>query len=316
MISKNLDLIVKNADEVFLLDLSWHLHRNWHIFKWMSAGDNGLGRPTGHIYGILNTIQSIKEKNPKAVIILCKDGVPIERNDMFNSVESSYKEGRPELEFNFYDDVPVIVALSYMVPGVYLAYDPCKEADDIMYALAKQTEEISEAKIYIFSGDDDLLQGITDRIKVIRKFEGKGDIEEIDNNYILTDETMLKKFHGVDSHHLPYYRCIVGDKSDKVPGIPRFPREFASRIAKSCEKFGDIYNFKGPLSKTEQKYYDMLLSSDWKSVIEMNYNMMKLTSDIDVPLSRKKVNVENTVLIIRKYKLSKFEKYVKSFNWL
>ena len=183
-----------------------------------------------------------------------------------------------------------------------------------MYALAKQIEQISSAKVFIYSGDDDLLQSISEQTVVVRKCD-KGLFEEIDNHYLLNDETMLKKFHGVDSYHLPYYRVIIGDKSDKMKGIPRFPRELAALVAMSCESLDDIFNVGNriPLEKPSYKKYLQVLKES-ESTIRLNYGMMKLSDEIDVPISRRRVKPEFYTKTVTTLKLGKFSAYVESLN--
>ena len=50
-----------------------------------------------------------------------------------------------------------------IVPNLMFAYHPEEEADDLMYSLAKLYGE-KGSFCYIYSGDDDLLQSITDKI--------------------------------------------------------------------------------------------------------------------------------------------------------
>lgn len=308
IVSDGLEKIVVGNKKIFLLDVSWHLYRSYYSFKWMSVDMKGYKRPTGHIYGILSTIQFIKEAFPDAVVILCRDGVPVDRINLYESMGKVYKEGRPELDFNFYNDVPVIVALSFKIPGVYDAYREDKESDDLMFALSKQVEGISDDKVYIYSGDDDLLQAITEQTSVIRKFS-KEAFEEINNDYMLMDKAMIRKYHGVDSYHLPYYRVIIGDKSDKIEGIPRFPRDLAKRIAMSATSIDDLFNFNGRVTVSEMKYVNMLKVLEPK--IRINWKLMKLHSDFQVPLIRRELKDGIYEKYVNLFQLNRYDAFVK-----
>lgn len=301
MVSKNLKKIVKDKTSVFLLDLSWHLHRSWHSFKWMSVDMGGYQRPTGHMYGVLNAIVSIRHLYPNSAIILCQDGVPLKRIEMYKETETEYKSDRADLEFNFYADIKYIKLMAFACPNIYWAYHPEEESDDIMYALAKQIETISDAKVYIYSGDDDLLQTITDQISVIRVMDKKGFIE-IDNYYVQNDKTMRNKFHGVDSYHLPYFRAIIGDKSDKIKGLPRFSRELAKRIAMSSNSLEDLLSF---FDKKSENYSEVI------ETVSRNYSLMKLSEDIEVPLSRSKINYSKFREIAATYRMSRYIKFIR-----
>lgn len=309
MISKNLEPIVKNRSVVVLMDLSWHLHRNYNALK-VGVDVEGYMRPTGHLYGILNTVISIRKGYPDALIIMCKDGVPRERQELQAAVEGQdYKEGRPELEFDFYKDIPVLESALYMIPGVVFAYNEDKESDDLMYALAKQIEQVSSADIYIYSGDDDLLQAIDDRTCVVRKMDYKtNQFIKIDNFVLGTDRRFYMKFRGTDAKHIPFYRAIVGDKSDKIQGIPRFPRELAREIAMGCTEVEDIFKFI-PVTIPGKRYMELLEEN--RERVVTNYKLMKLSADFNVNLMRRKVKEEVVKANLRKLKLNRFLRYIE-----
>ena len=290
-VSPNLDKVIEGADHLVLLDLSWHLYRTFYTYQRMSVNKNGLLIPTGHFYGILNTIKVIKESYPRASIILCQDGIPIRRQQLLKDRDIQYKADRPDLEYDFFKDIVPITTLAMKYNKVYLAYNEDQESDDLMYALAKQACLINpDIKVFVYSGDDDLLQSITDRISVVRTHV-KGVFNIIDNDFIKTDKRMLEKFKGTDSYHLPFYRAIVGDKSDKIQGIYRFPRAEAHRIAMSSNSIEDV------LTHLKYKGY---LDSQSQELVRVNYDIMKLPDDLKVNII-KRVAPENQLREIADY---------------
>ena len=293
---------------VVLVDYSWCLHRYAHVFKNLTAGDGG--RSTGHIYGMLQSIMSIKKGYQDAVIFLCQDGVPVERKEMFNTEEHSYKEGRPELEYDFYSDIPVINAMAYLTPDVFLAYHPEKESDDCMYALAKQITSFTNAKVYVYSGDNDLLQTIDDNISVVRHFNKEGKFEEITENTLMTDEKLLSKFGGTRPCKLPYFRAIKGDTSDKMPGVPRFPTKVAADIANHVNSVDEIFSY--PLSSASQK--QKLL--EYRDRVELNYRMMKLKDDWEVPIFRRNVNKDKVMNIMKSFRLNSYISFLRYYKYI
>lgn len=295
--------IVKLSSEVpvWLIDLSWLLHRFAHTYKFMTAGG---GRPTGHIFGVIDSIKRIKKINFNSLVVLCVDGRP-QRKDK----SSDYKAGRPELEFDFYQDVNLIKAFSFCIPGVYVAYQEDKEADDLMYSIAKQVK----SKVYIYSGDDDLLQTIDDRINVVRSLIAP--IKMISKDFVLTDERMLKKFRGTPVYALPFYRSIIGDKSDNIKGFERFPRELAANLAKDVlfqcyngETFTEnlipsLNLYKQGKKSSEVKYIDVLINEIDKFLF--NFDMIKLKV-FDINLERKVPNKEILKKKAEAYQLKSF----------
>lgn len=307
-ISDNLRNVVSFHKYVVLVDYSWCLHRYAHVFKNLTAGEGG--RATGHIYGMLQSIMSIRKGYPDSVIILCQDGVPVERNEMFNTEEHSYKEGRPELEYDFYHDIPIINAMAFMTPDVFLAFHPEKESDDCMYALAKQITSFSNAKVYIYSGDNDLLQAIDDNISVVRHFNKDGKFEEITEKTLMTDEKLLAKFGGTKPSKLSFFRAIKGDSSDKMPGVPRFPTKVAADIANHVNCTDEIYNsFYANVAQREK-----LL--EFRDRIQLNYKMMALSDRWIVPIERKYVKKDKVIQLIKRFRLNSYLNFLKANKYI
>lgn len=305
-ISDNLRNAVSFHKYVVLVDYSWCLHRYAHVFKNLTAGEGG--RATGHIYGMLQSIMSIRKGYPDSVIILCQDGVPVERISMFNTDEHAYKEGRPELEYDFYADIPIINALSFLAPDVYLAYHPQKESDDCMYALAKQITTFSNAKVFIYSGDNDLLQAIGDNISVVRHFNKDGQFEEITEEVLLTDPKLSAKFGGTSASKLPYFRAIKGDTSDKMHGVPRFPTKLAATLANSANSLEDVF--------TNCPYPQRDKMEEYRDTVELNYKMMKLEYDWEVPLSRRFVKKDKVLAVAQSFRLNSYINFLKSHHYI
>lgn len=303
MISKNLDRIIEERDQAVLLDLSWILHKNYHVFRDMGVYINGYKRPTGHMYGYFSLLETIKKIYPNSVIIVCQDGVPVRRQQISTD---GYKDGREELEYNFYNDISLLKLASFLIGGVFWAYNEDQESDDLMYALANQIEYCSGIPVIIYSGDNDLLQAINQQTKVSRKVTLKG-FECIDRRMVMTEEVFTKKFHGVDPEHIVFYRTIVGDSSDNIKGIPRFPRKLAVEIAMQSSCLEDFWDYE-PLTQTEKKYCD-LIRQNWPKM-KQNYELMKLNDEIHVKLFRAKPDIDRVVEELSKLQLRKFLRYV------
>lgn len=296
------------TSNLYVLDLSWLLHRNHYSFREMGVNINGYMRPTGHIYGVLSSIRMIRSVDPDSCIIVTQDGVPVSRIDeLSNSETGGYKDGREELEFNFYADIPYIKACACSLHKVFWAYHPTMECDDLMYALSRHAQEVGYVgKTFVYSGDNDLLQSIDDRTSVIRtKLSDRFD--EIDNNRVMTDEKFTKKFHGIDTAHITNFRAICGDSSDHIAGIPRFPRDIAVKIARATEDISQGHNFT-PETEKERKWVGVLAEN--REIVQRNYRVMKLTSDFEVPLSCPLVNKEKLVKVLKQFELRSFMNYL------
>lgn len=309
LVKVKLDTVLSRCDSLFLLDFSWFLYREYYALHNLGVNINGYFRPTGHIHGIMNTIISIKSRYPKSCIILCKDGVPIERNELASTNNIGYKVGRAELEFDFYKDQPIIEAFAYYLPDVYVSYNSDKESDDLMYCIAKQSKSLFNGSIFVYSGDNDLLQTIDDRISIIRKWSKYGDLPIINRDTLVTDNKLLKKFGGCCPENLPIYRAIVGDSSDKIPSVvKRFNRQVAVRIAKESKSYDDVFKFK-PCSKIEEKWYQYLLEN--KDRFDVNYKLMKLNTNFEPNVYDANISLSKISKVLKDLHLYSVIKYLQ-----
>jgi len=304
--------LVSRYSSVYLIDVSWHCYRSFYAFRQFNVDIDGYKRPTGHIYGILNTIKIILKDNPRACIIMCQDGHPIDREKLMEESGSEYKEGRPDLDYDFYSDMDRIKALCCTIPNVYWAYNEDKESDDEMYAIAKQVEDVFDGYIYVYSGDNDLLQAISPKISVIRSRE-KGQFKVITNYELQNEYQFTKKFHGVDSKHIVNLRSIIGDPSDKIKGVSRFPRNLAVSIAMSTDNIIEGYKYK-PEGKTEEKWMSVLEENI--ELVKRNYKLMKLTDEYNVDISKPKVKITAVIKLLEDLKLNSCKRWFEEERYI
>jgi 5'-3' exonuclease len=285
------------AKTVYLVDLSWLLHRGYHAFGQLSVVIDGLTRPSGHVFGVLKPVMDIKRRDPRSVVVLCKDGRPARRDEL-----SSYKEGRPQLSYDIHQDVNDICSIATMIPGVYFATAEDRESDDLMYSLAKKCERNSNVeKVYIFSGDNDLLQAIGGKIVVIRKWvsDRKYPLDEIDSAWV------LKEF-GVTPDKFALYKCVVGDSSDAVKGIPRFSRSILKDV---CGKVSSIEEFiKYPFFP---KNYKEKVAENVE-LLRRNFRLMAL-GEVDCVIMREDDRTHQEDLI-KKWQVKSVPQFVARFN--
>lgn len=269
-------------NRVVLFDLSWHMYRSYYTFGFMSSSlDSGVVKPTGHIFGVLSSIQEWLTKYPDDKVILCEDGRPKGKD-----IIPSYKEGRAVLDYPIMLDRDLVEQIALLSPNVFVAYNETEEADHVMCTLADKYKSLRD--VVIFSGDNDLLQSLDDTVSIYRGHSKDGD-KWITYDSYFQDPNLVKKFHGVEPFKLPVYRAIVGDSSDNLRGYDRFPRDLASCIASnwdyalSIEKNIDSINQTlVDVKKSWSKYLFMMCDD-----IDVFYNNFKVMRLYQVPLSRR-----------------------------
>lgn len=210
------------------------------------------GKPSGCIYGFLNSLKHYLELFSNVDKIICTwDGG---RSKWRKSLYPEYKANRsyndtPEEKEKFDGLWEQINILHEFLPslGVYSIRMPETEADDIIAAICRNTEE---QKIVV-SADKDMLQLIDNTTTIYSPYKEK--IISLINFYEETGVT-LESYMG--------YRALVGDKSDNILGISGIGEKTAKNL---MNKYGTIDNILSPTpevakdikkSKRTAKIYD------------------------------------------------------------
>ena len=103
----------------------------------------------------------------------------------------------------------IVRLISYLkcLPVKTVALDKV-EADDIIAHLSTKLSRDYDSQVFIVSSDKDFIQLVTDKICVYRPIE---------KDYY-TPNTVKEKFGVLAENFLPY-KVLLGDNSDKVPGV-------------------------------------------------------------------------------------------------
>ncbi len=116
---------------------------------------------TGSLFGVLQFIELISTNYPFAQIILCDDGAPVERKNMFEAYKSS-RVSTPDkpisMEVSSWRNLkPELFRMLGGVQNLSVLRHPEKEADDIMAKLAYLNIKAGK-DVVIFTSDKDLMQ--------------------------------------------------------------------------------------------------------------------------------------------------------------
>ena len=191
----------------------------------MTAPD---GTPTGAVNGFFNSVLGVmKEYQPDYMCVLFDRREPTFRHKM--SVE--YKANRKGMPDDLAAQMPVVKNLLdlYGIRRMELAG---YEADDLIGTLSKQGEE-QGMDVYIFSGDHDDFQLISDKVSVIMPQSGKGKEPRV-----LFDRAMFEKTYGVKPEVFVQVKALMGDNSDNIKGVEKVGEKTAFKLIAdygSCE---------------------------------------------------------------------------------
>jgi len=187
-----------------VIDMSNLAYRAAHRFADLSH----KGVPTGHVYGSLSILSSLKRhyaERHDCRLVFAYDGKCTWRNDLL----PEYKGTRSSHHSSYIlDDVKEIAS---WLPGLTIRA-PDDEADDV---IAAHVHSVSKQHV-IYSMDRDLWQLARNHIVRIVKATKEPPI---------TIFQISEDFHTINPRMVPLSKAIIGDKSDNIPGVKGFSRE-------------------------------------------------------------------------------------------
>jgi DNA polymerase I len=190
---------------------------------------NSKGENTSASFGFTNMLmRMIKEHQPDYIGVAFDTPAPTFRDKKY----AEYKAQRPGMPEELRSQLPRIKEILQALNIAVLQQDGY-EADDVLAGLAKQAEAKGWMS-YIATGDKDLLQVVTERIKVIKPRLGKSD------ESIYGPEEVLKEY-GVTPDKIKDIFALSGDTADNVPGVPGIGPKTATDLIIQFGSFDQLY---------------------------------------------------------------------------
>lgn len=190
---------------------------------------NSEGLHTNAIYGFLNIMFKIlEEEKPEYLTVAFDVHAPTFRHEIY----ADYKGTRKPMLDELRQQVPIIKEVLKAM-GVKIIEQAGLEADDLIGTLSKRCEQ-NGMEVSVISGDRDLLQLASDKIKIRipKTKQGKTEIED----YYAED---VKKRYEVTPQEFIDLKALMGDASDNIPGVPSIGEKTATKI---IVEYGSIEN--------------------------------------------------------------------------
>jgi DNA polymerase-1 len=253
--------------KTLIIDGNNLIHRTFWTAKKVSAGN--LDKLTNlHIYFTLNAISSyVKKYNPTKTIAVWDEKLEYTQNSR-KTILPEYK-GNRSADNSPHKNNDVIKRLIGNL-GIVSIFPKEREADDIIAYICKTT---TGSKV-IASVDRDFLQLVDEKTTLfdpIRKREFNLDTFVEDTGYTRNEWLNAK--------------CMLGDKSDNVPGIPGFGKAKVRKWLDGALTLTDeqediftknmtLFNLNEVMSHTEEKsYYQKQLE------VEPTYNWSEFVTE-------------------------------------
>ncbi|MBQ6392260.1 MAG: DNA polymerase I, partial [Eubacterium sp.] len=216
-------------NKIMLLDGHSLMNR---AFYGLPVLTNSAGEYTNGVLGFLNImLRYVEEEQPTHLLVAFDRKEPTFRHLQYKEYKGTRKPMPEELR----EQIPRIkeVLTSMEIPVVTQAGI---EADDILGTIGHEAEE-EGFDVVIVSGDRDLLQLATDKVKVkIPKTKAGKTITEDYN------KAEFIEAYGITPREFIDMKGLMGDASDNIPGVPGIGEKTAAKIIKEYHSIENAYD--------------------------------------------------------------------------
>ena len=226
---------------------------------------NSEGLHTNAVYGFLNIMFKIlDEEKPDYLTVAFDRSEPTFRHQMFDAYKGTRKPMAQELR----EQVPVMKEV-LLAMGIKIVEMPGYEADDLLGTIAGMAE-VQGMDVSIISGDRDLLQLATEKVKIrIPKTKRTG--TEIEDYYAAD---VVERYQVTPKEFIDV-KALMGDSSDNIPGVPGIGEKTATNLIvayKSIESaYAHLEEITPKRAKTNlEEHYDMAQMSKTLATIEVH----------------------------------------------
>lgn len=249
------------SDKIVLIDGHSILNR---AFYGLPDLTNAEGLHTNAIYGFLTIMfKMLEEEKPEYLTVAFDVSAPTFRHQMY----ADYKGTRKPMADELREQVPVIKEVLQSMK-IKVIEQAGLEADDLLGTLAKRFSD-DGMEVTLISGDRDLLQLATDKVKIRipKTRQGRTEVED----YYAAD---VKERYQVTPREFIDVKALMGDASDNIPGVPSIGEKTATKIIAEYGSIEAAYEHADELkppraSKALKEHYDLAQLSKELATIEV-----------------------------------------------
>ena len=294
---------LKTTDHFYLIDGSGYIFRAYYALPPLARKSDGL--PTGAVSGFCSMLFKLLEDSraddsihkPTHFAVIFDSARKNFRNDIYSEYKANRSEAPDDLAPQFEYIRKSVKAFN--LPSVELLN---YEADDLIATYAKQITSAG-AKVTVISSDKDLMQLVSDKIRLYDPMKNK----------VIGEKEVHEKF-GVKPSQVIDVQSLAGDASDNIPGVPGIGVKTAAEL---INKYKDLDTLLKKSSEIPQnKRRETLLENKDKALLSKK--LVTLKDDVPVkddPSSFvfKDVNKENLYNFLREMEFNRLLSQAISF---
>jgi DNA polymerase-1 len=212
--------------KLLIVDCSALFHRSRSALT-RACGEltTSTGMPVTGTMSFLNALFAIMGKYEYDCVIPCTEG----GNNWRKKEGAEYKGNRESASIAHYADQSLLLEEVLPTLGMTVVKASGYEADDVIAHISRHSPAYEE--IHILSCDKDLLQLVTNKVKVLL-FSSAKKMELVDIDGVI-------RHFGVYPSEVKYFKALSGDKSDNVAGLPKVGPKTAVKIIEESRPQGE-----------------------------------------------------------------------------
>ena len=294
---------LKKTDHFYLIDGSGYIFRAYYALPPLSRKSDGL--PTGAVSGFCSMLFKLLEDSrsddsihkPTHFAVIFDSARKNFRNDIYSEYKANRSEAPDDLAPQFEYIRKSVKAFN--LPSIELIN---YEADDLIATYAKQITDAG-AKVTVISSDKDLMQLVSDKIRLYDPMKSK----------VIGEKEVLEKF-GVKPSQVIDVQSLAGDSSDNIPGVPGIGVKTAAELINKYKNLDSLLEKASEIPQNKRR--ESLLENKDKAL--MSRQLVTLKNDVPVkedPVSFafKDVNKQNLFNFLREMEFNRLLSQAISF---
>jgi DNA polymerase-1 len=238
----------------------------YRAFHAMPALSNSRGEMTNAAYGFTSMLfKALNDTTPTYAIAAFDLAGPTFRHERVAEYKAQRTRAPEELRAQFPWAREVVAVL-----GIPVVEVPRYEADDVIGTLA-QKAEAAGLDVIILTGDLDVLQLVTEHIRV---FASRRGISET----IIYDVDKVRERYGFEPPLVVDFKALQGDPSDNIPGVPGIGEKTAMSLV---QQYGPLENVlaavptmpPGRVQRELESHMEQARLSKWTATIKVDLDI-------------------------------------------
>jgi len=225
------------------------------------------GIPTNAVHGFFSMLyRAIADFAPTNVMIAFDTPKPTFRKKLLKE----YQAQRPKLKDDFIQQIPIIHEL-IDAAGIVRIEKEGYEADDVIGTVARRCEANS-IRVFILTGDRDILQLVTENVFVITPLIGLSKIA------VYNIEEVEKKF-GIKPIQIIDLKALIGDASDNYFGAKGIGPKTAVKLINKYQSIENLLLHLNEIDERSRKIIEL-----YRDNVILSKKLATIVCDVDVPI--------------------------------